>query len=178
MQPRHVQCLHQIRTYPLEIRKYNRSESSDKNHSCYEGHEGWKEILEKCKRKTVSSNCNLLLENRKSCLEFWEHTIYSTNFFQFQSCDRWTHYHGEPEKKLWTSQQGTENSIFRVTFRIRFKVITTMISKITSFIADFFKIQSCYSPTPTHGEPEKKICWTSQQGTKHSIFRDIFRIRF
>jgi len=31
MQPRHVQCLHRIRmTYPLELRKCNRSESSDK----------------------------------------------------------------------------------------------------------------------------------------------------
>ena len=35
-------------TYPLEIRKYNRSESSDKNHSCYEGtkveKKSWKSV--------------------------------------------------------------------------------------------------------------------------------------
>ena len=45
------------------------------------------QILEKSKRGTAVSNCNFLLENRKSCLEFWEHTIYSTDLFQFQSCD-------------------------------------------------------------------------------------------
>ena len=32
-----------------------------------------------------------------------------------------------------------------------------MIVQITTFIADFFKIQSCLTPTPSHGEPEKKI---------------------
>ena len=84
----------------------------------------------------------------------------------------------QKKKIWWTSQQGTEQNIFRVIFRIRFKVITTMIVQITTFIADFFKIQSSDSPTPTHGEPEKKICWTSQQGTTHSIFGVIFRIRF
>ena len=45
------------------------------------------QILEKSKRGTAFSNCNFLLENRKSCLEFCEHTIYSTDLFQFQSCD-------------------------------------------------------------------------------------------
>ena len=44
MQPRHVQCLHRIRmTYPLEIRKYNRSESSDKNHRMVEK-KSWKSV--------------------------------------------------------------------------------------------------------------------------------------
>ena len=80
-------------------RTYWKFESTTVRSQATKTTEGWKEILEKCKRKTVSSNCNLLLENRKSCLEFWEHTIYSTDFFQFQSCDSWTHYNGEPEKK-------------------------------------------------------------------------------
>ena len=107
-----------------------------------------------------NSNCNLLLENRKSCLEFWEHTIYSTDFFQSQSCDSWTRYPGEPENFFFlicsTSQQGTEHSIFRIIFRIRFEDITAKIVQITSFIADFFKIQSSDSPMPSHGELEKK----------------------
>ena len=36
----------------------------------------------------------------------------------------------------------------------RFEVITTKQNNTS--IADFFKIQSSYSPTPSHGKPEKK----------------------
>ena len=45
-----------------------------------------------------------------------------------------------------------------------------MIVKITIFIADFFKIQSSDSPTPTHGEPEKKnlLPHSRGQGTAYS----------
>jgi len=62
----------------------------------------------------------------------------------------------QKKKICSTSQQGTEHSIFRGIFRIRFELITTMIVQINNFIADFFKIQSSDSPMPSHGEPEKK----------------------
>ena len=53
-------------------------------------------------------------------------------------------------------QQGTEHSILRAIFHIRFEVITTTIVQITTYITDFFKIESSDSPTRSHGEPEKK----------------------
>ena len=59
-------------------------------------------------------------------------------------------------KICWTSQQGTEHSIFRVILWNRFEVITTMFVQSTTFITDFYKFQSSYSPTSSHGEPERK----------------------
>ena len=104
-------------------------------------------------------------------------TAYITDFFKIESSDNPTCSHGELEKKnCWTSHQGTEHSIFRVILWNRFEVITTMFVQSTTFITDFYKFQSSYSPTSSHGEPErkKKKCWTSQQETEHSIFRVTF----
>ena len=61
-------------------------------------------------------------------------------------------------------------------FRIRFEFITTMIVQSTTFIADFFKIQSSYSPTPSQGEPEKKSvepCSREQSRANSELFFEL-----
>ena len=66
--------------------------------------------------------------------------------------------HGEQEKKKRTSQQGTEHRIFRVIFRIRFEVITTIIVQSTTFIADLFKIQVLIDQRlPMESEKKKSV---------------------
>ena len=153
MQPRHVQCLHRIRmTYPLEIRKYNRSESSDKNHRMVEK-KSWKSV--NGKPFPAIATCFWKIERAVWSSGNIPFTVLTSFNFKVVIAERITM---ESQKKeiWWTSQQGTENSIFRVIFRIRFEVITTMIVKITIFIADFFKIQSSDSPTPTMESQKKK----------------------
>ena len=82
------------------------------------------------------------------------------------------------KKICWLSQQGTEKSIFRVIFRFSFYVITTMILQNTNSRFNLFRIESFDSRVCYLGEPQKKICWLSQQGTEKSIFRVIFRNGF
>ena len=61
------------------------------------------------------------------------------------------------KKNCWTSQQGTEQSIFRVIFWTRFDIITTMILQNNNFITNFFWIESFDCWTFPLGEPETKI---------------------
>ena len=68
--------------------------------------------------------------------------------------------------------------IFRVIFQICFGFMTAMILKNTISRFNFFWIESFDSSVCYFGEPLKKICWMSQQGTEKSIFRVIFRIGF
>ena len=83
MQPRHVKCLHRIRmTYPLEIRKYNRSESSDKNHRKVEK-KSWKSV----NGKPFPAIATCFWKIERAVWSSGNITIYSTDFFQFQSCD-------------------------------------------------------------------------------------------
>ena len=105
--------------------------------------------------------------------------IFRTNLFWIEGFDRWTCSFGKPEKKIcWTSQQGTEQSIFRVIFWTRFNIITPIILQNTIFRTILFRIEGFDSWTCSYGKPKKKIFSTSQQGTEQSIFRFIFWIRF
>ena len=122
MQPRHVQCLHRIRmTYPLEIRKYNRSESSDKNHR----KKSWKSV--NGKPFPAIATCFWKIERAVWSSGNIPFTVLTSFNFKVVIAERIT-MESQKKKIWWTSQQGTENSIFRVIFRIRFEVITTMIS--------------------------------------------------
>ena len=84
----------------------------------------------------------------------------------------------QKKKICWTSQQGTEQSIFRVIFWTRFNIITPIILQNTIFRTILFRIEGFDSWTCSYGKPKKKIFSTSQQGTEQSIFRFIFWIRF
>ena len=98
------------------------------------------------------------------------------NLFRIESFESWVCFLGEPI--CWLSQQGTEKSIFRVIFRIGFNVITLMVLQNTNSRFNLFLIASFDSWVCWLGEPRKKICWLSQQGTEKSIFRVIFRNGF
>ena len=100
------------------------------------------------------------------------------NLFRIASCDSCVLPWRTTKKIFRVSQQRTENSIFRVNFRIGFYVITTMILQISNSRFNLFRIESFESWVCFLGEPRKKICWLSQQGTEKSIFRVIFRIGF
>jgi len=100
------------------------------------------------------------------------------NLFRIASCDSCVLPWRTTKKIFRVSQQRTENSIFRVIFRIGFYVITLMILQNTNSRFNLFLIASFDSWVCWLGEPRKKICWLSQQGTEKSIFRVIFRIGF
>ena len=60
------------------------------------------------------------------------------DFFKIQSSDSPMPSHGEPEKKSVNLAAGDRAQ----HIRIRLQIITTMIVKSTTFIADLIKIQS------------------------------------
>ena len=83
------------------------------------------------------------------------------------------------KKNCWMSQQGTKKSIFRFLFQICFGIMTTMFLQNTISRLTFFRIESCDSWALVcyfGGLRKKNNCWMSQQGTKKSIFRVLFRI--
>ena len=78
------------------------------------------------------------------------------NLFRIASCDSCVLPWRTTKKIFRVSQQRTENSIFRVNFRIGFYVITTMILQISNSRFNLLRIESFESWVCFLGEPQKK----------------------
>ena len=130
-------------------------------------------------QKTAFSELTFELASMLSLQWFCKSVIPDSTYFELKvlraEC---VSLESHKKKICWLSQQGEEKSIFRVIFRIGFNVITLMILQNTNSRFNLFLIASFDSWVCWLGEPRKKICWLSQQGTEKSIFRVIFRIGF
>ena len=108
-----------------------------------------------------------------------QNTISRFNLFRIESFDSGVCYFGGLRQQIcWMSQQGTQNSVFRVIFRIGFSIRTAMILQNTISRFNLFRIESFDSGVCSFGELKKIFCWLSQQETEKSIFRVIFQIGF
>ena len=97
-----------------------------------------------------------------------QNAISRFNLFRIESFDSGVCYLGELRKQIcWMSQQGTQNSVFRVIFRIGFSIRTAMILQNTISRFNLFRIESFDTWVCYFGEP--------RNNTK---VRVIFRIGF
>ena len=100
------------------------------------------------------------------------------NLFRIASCDSCVLPWRTTKKIFRVSQQRTENSIFRVNFRIGFYVITTMILQISNSGFNLFRIESFESWVCFLGEPQKKSVDCRSKEPRRAFSRVIFQIGF
>ena len=108
-----------------------------------------------------------------------QNIIFAACLFRLESFDWWTYPFGEPKKK---SVEPRSRKHFGAYSELSFELGSTLslqwFCKIAFSELAYFELKVLFAERVPLESQEKKICWTSQQGTEQSIFRVIFWIRF
>ena len=130
-------------------------------------------------QKTAFSELTFELASMLSLQWFCKSVIPDSTYFELKvlraEC---VSLESHKKKNLLTVAARNREGHFQSYLSNWLQCITLMILQNTNSRFNLFLIASFDSWVCWLGEPRKKICWLSQQGTEKSIFRVIFRIGF